>query len=64
MTLKLKKLTFVTMSAMLSMALLVGCGDEEENPEDPATEDPATEEPAGQEDTEETDDTGADEDQE
>lgn len=51
---KLKKLTFVTMSAMLSTALLFGCGEEdEENPEDPASEDPATEEPADQDEDQE-----------
>ena len=56
MTLKLKKLTFVTMSAMLSTALLFGCASEdEENPEEPASGEPTTEEPAEQDDSGEPD---------
>jgi hypothetical protein len=50
--LKLKKLTFATMGAILSTGLLFGCAADEE---DPATEDPATEEPASGEPTEEQD---------
>jgi hypothetical protein len=54
MKMKLKKLTFVTMSAMLSTALLFGCAEEdEENPEDPATEEPATEDADEDETTDE-----------
>ncbi|WP_337019275.1 hypothetical protein [Oceanobacillus massiliensis] len=49
--LKLKKLSLALMIAILSAGMLAGCGDGEENPEEPATEDPAE-----QEDTEETDD--------
>ncbi|MFC4024239.1 hypothetical protein ACFOUV_10585 [Oceanobacillus longus] len=51
---KLKKLTFAMMIAILSAGLLVGCGAEDgENPEEPATEDPAEQEDPAESDVEE-----------
>ncbi len=46
-----KKLTLSMMIAILSAGLLVGCGSDEESPEEPATED-STEQPAETEEEE------------
>ncbi|MFD2630022.1 hypothetical protein [Oceanobacillus kapialis] len=35
----MKKLAFASMTALLSTGLLIGCSNDDENQEDPATED-------------------------
>ncbi|AVR00211.1 hypothetical protein ACTWPF_04690 [Oceanobacillus sp. M65] len=37
--LKMKKLATASLTAILSTGLLIGCSDDEDNQEDPATED-------------------------
>ncbi|WP_156960086.1 hypothetical protein [Oceanobacillus manasiensis] len=55
--LKMKKLAIASLTAILSTSLLIGCSDDEDNQEDPATEDSTEQEDQETgEDTEENED--------